>query len=246
MSISRRAPISKRNDKLLTLEPKRNEKNKAWLARSGIEDGILLLGASNLEGFRIRVAQSVARSDLLPSFWSHVGILRGGTVDTVTLDPSGDLSAVPANNGVGAHRLTEFDNPKRFPNIAAIRFTDKTATIRKCTRHVRADRQTVDIPSLIVTWLAYVWGARGQGNPLAEGYSVPSAALVSRVYAIAGIELTPGLTSEASSPEAIWQAAIWWHRYYEEASKDSPSGDAAVLTPSGRCAIRQEEACVWD
>ncbi len=35
------------------------------------------------------------------------------------------------------------------------------------------------------------------------------AALGRRGHALAGVDLTPGLASEASCPEAIWQAAKW-------------------------------------
>jgi hypothetical protein len=34
------------------------------------------------------------------------------------------------------------------------------------------------------------------------------------VFGVVGYDLTPGLESRASCPEAIWQAAKWWHEYY--------------------------------
>jgi hypothetical protein len=33
------------------------------------------------------------------------------------------------------------------------------------------------------------------------------------VLGAAGFELTPGIASSATCPEAIWQAARWWHEY---------------------------------
>jgi hypothetical protein len=37
---------------------------------------------------------------------------------------------------------------------------------------------------------------------------------------MAGFELTPGLSSASSCPEAIWQSAKWWTYYYESAAKE--------------------------
>jgi hypothetical protein len=60
---------------------------------------------------------------------------------------------------------------------------------------------------LILRWLAFVWGAAGAGNPLYESMGIPSAAMVEVVFVELGFDLTPGLESRASYPEAIWQAA---------------------------------------
>jgi hypothetical protein len=34
-------------------------------------------------------------------------------------------------------------------------------------------------------------------------------------FAARGFDLTPGLESRSSCPEAIWQAATWWHGFYQ-------------------------------
>jgi hypothetical protein len=39
------------------------------------------------------------------------------------------------------------------------------------------------------------------------------------VFGAAGFDLTPGLESRASCPEAMWQAAKWWHEYYERENR---------------------------
>jgi hypothetical protein len=44
------------------------------------------------------------------------------------------------------------------------------------------------------------------------------------VLGAAGFDLTPGLESRASCPEAIWQAAKWWHKYYEDQKRAPLSG----------------------
>lgn len=48
--------------------------------------------------------------------------------------------------------------------------------------------------------------------------------MVEAVLAASGYDITPGLDSHASCPEAIWQAARWWHHYYEEQDIMAPSG----------------------
>jgi hypothetical protein len=44
---------------------------------------------------------------------------------------------------------------------------------------------------------------------------IPSAVLIESAYSIIGVELTPGLAGQSSCPEAIWQAAKWWHEFYD-------------------------------
>ena len=48
--------------------------------------------------------------------------------------------------------------------------------------------------------------------------------MVETVVGAAGYDLTPGLESGASCPEAIWQAARWWHQYYSEQQSDPIGG----------------------
>jgi hypothetical protein len=54
-----------------------------------------------------------------------------------------------------------------------------------------------------------------------DGLGMPSAAMVETVTGAAGFDLTPGLESRASCPEAIWQSARWWHEYHAE-NKEGP------------------------
>lgn len=76
----------------------------------------------------------------------------------------------------------------------------------------------------LTVWLAYVWGAGRAANPLLDSQGIPSAAMVELVLGGAGYDLTPGLESRASCPEAIWQAARWWHSYYEDVAKGAHVG----------------------
>jgi hypothetical protein len=235
------------NASLQDLPAQPGESNRTWLGRVGASGGILLLGGSSLADFRIRVAQSHVRSDLLPSFWSLVGVLEDGqTFASVPFDGRMDPSDVPRMNGVQSCRLEDYDDPVRFPNIAVLHFTDDEGPIRQNIDRVTSQRSVIDLPALMLPWLGYIWSVGQAGNPLVAGYGLPSAGFVETVYGIAGIELTPGLSSASSCPEAIWAAAKWWHQFYEEDTGMGNAVHAVARTPSGQFAVRQPAAAVAD
>jgi hypothetical protein len=226
---------------------RRGETNGAWLRRIGASSGILLLGGSSLAHFRIRVAQSHVRTDLSPSFWSLAGILEDGQLfASVPFDGCPDPSEVPRTNGVQSCRIGEYNDPVRFPNIAVLHFTDDEQPICDNIQRVKSQRSVIDLPTLMLPWLGYIWSVGQAANPLLGGQGLPSAAFVETVYGIAGIELTPGLSSASSCPEAIWAAAKWWHQFYAEETGVGGMAHAAARTPSGHFAIRQPAAAVVD
>jgi hypothetical protein len=233
------------NASLRDVPAQRRESNRAWLGRLGATSGILLLGGNSLAHFRIRVAQSHVRGDLLPSFWSLVGILEDGqTFASVPLDGSMNPSDVPRTNGVRTCRLEEYDDPVRFPNIAVLHFTDDERPIRRNIDRVKSQRVVIDLPTLMLPWLGYIWSVGQVANPLLAGQGLPSAAFVETVYGIAGIGLTPGLSSASSCPEAIWAAAKWWHQFYAEETGIGDEAHAIARMPAGHFAVRQPAAAV--
>lgn len=257
MAGSMRSTSEESNDRLVLQQPSSaRESNRAWLQRLGApggvkldENGIILLGGSSVASFRIRVAQSSMRHDLVPSYWSHCGILLGdGRFATVPLSPGSDVSAVPGTNGVDLAKLDDFDDPKRYPNVAVIRFARKHDDVRDHINRVQADRSVIDLPAMMLRWLGFVWGVTGAVNPLTEGIGLPSAAFVETIFAMVGYELTPGLASRSSCPEAIWQAAKWWQEFYEK----TIAADAGTqenrryegMTPEGYFVIRQPAAAI--
>lgn len=243
------------NASLVSQPATTDETNLAWLARLGAprgvrldENGIILLGGSSLASFRIRAAQSVMRRDLFPSYWSHCGILlAGGVFATVPLSPGRDISAVPARNGVEMLKLADYDDPKRYPNVAVIRFASRHDDVHKHIKRLQDDRSVVDLPAMMLRWLSFVWGVAGAANPLNDGTGLPSAAFVETVFAMAGSELTPGLASRSSCPEAIWQSAKWWQEFYKSsivADVESTSRPYQAMTPEGFFVIRQGAAAI--
>lgn len=227
------------------------ESNSAWLKRVGEERGVLLLGGASISHFRIRVAQSHARADLKPSCWSLAGLLMGNQKFlSVPLELCGDAADLAQSNAVQTCNMADYDDPARFPNIGVIRFTSDTKMILDLAKLVSGDPETkkpaqrgiVDLPTLMLPWLSFIWIAGKGSNPLAENLGLPSAVFIETVYGMAGIELTPGLSSAASCPEAIWQAAKYWHNFYEEAAGTSHEEDAAQQIPAGHYTIRQKAA----
>jgi hypothetical protein len=257
MAGSIRSTSETSNDRLVAQQlSSPRESNRAWLDRLGApdgvkldENGIVLLGGSSVASFRIRVAQSSMRHDLVPSYWSHCGILLGdGRFATVPLSPGSDVSAVPGRNGVELSKLDDFDDPKRWPNVAVIRFARKHDDVREHIKRVEADRSVIDLPAMMLRWLGFVWGVPGAVNPLTDGVGLPSAAFVETVFSMVGIDLTPGLASRSSCPEAIWQAAKWWREFYEKTSAaDAQSQETRKyegMTPEGYFVVRQRAAAV--
>jgi hypothetical protein len=217
--------------------------NVAWLKDTGLTDGIILLGGTSVAHFRLRVAQAQLRGDLLPSYWSVAGILLDGeSFASVPLDTLEESSLVPTTNGVQVCGLADYDDTTRFPNIAVLRFTEDWGAVRKAVELVRLQRSIIDLPSLMLAWLGYIWAAGQHGNPLLSGMGIPSAAFVETAYGIKGMEITPGLASGASCPEAIWQSAKWWHEFYAQPRGVQNSEHATATTPTGFYAVRQPSA----
>lgn len=217
--------------------------NFDWLGATGYRDGVVLLGGTSIVDFRMRVAQSELRQDLLPSFWSTCGLLIDGEVlMTARVDAISNSSARVERNGLESVRLdadSRYGDSMFYPNIAVLQFTDDHAAIRHHVARIGQERNIVDLLAQIVAWLGYCWAVGDKGNPLMQGHGIPSATLLERAHGLADIDLSPGLPSASSCPEAIWQAARWWYEAYDRdpSSKSEPS-----FTPRGAYLIRQPAA----
>jgi hypothetical protein len=232
--------------------------NRQWLAnlwQHGAAVGaVVLLGGTNVVDFRLRVAQAQVRHDLLPSFWSHAGlVVSADAFLTVALDDVLRPTRVPSTNAIVECAFADCDDPVAYPNIAVIDFATAAGEVVTYARRLQRQRGAVDLPRLAVEWLSFVWGVGG--NPLVHNVGVPSAAFVETAFGIAGIELTPGVASVASCPEAIWQSALWWHEYYAQtvdafrrpAAAQTPGTSdelPGAIVPAGAYLVRQPAAAV--
>ncbi len=169
------------NSKLRALARRRGEGNVAWLERAlgGNDDAvgdcsIVLLGGAGLTDFRLRVAQSGARSDLLPSFWSHTAILADRkqlTLHEVSLEPSGGFGNVPSTQGIRSGRFRAYDDPAVFPNVAVVHWKltsppediSPRLAIDRVVARLSMDRGSIDILTPLWTWLGFVWGVGDHG-----------------------------------------------------------------------------------
>jgi hypothetical protein len=228
--------------------PEAGISNVEWLQKHGreyLQEGsLLLLGGSSTTDFRLRVAQSHARSDMRPSLWSHVAIVTERQSQTwilseVSLTPPQGFGDVPSRNARQDNTLDYYANPQVWCNIALLSFPVDGKEAQKGVQRLSRDRGIVDLGELIIPWLAYVWGAGDAANPLLQDKGIPCAVYAETVMSMAGLELTPGLSSQSSCIEAIWQAAKWWHQFYAQTD-----GDGQL--PKGVYLLRQPSAAATD
>lgn len=223
------------NPNLKEVSRRVNENNLQWLARNFPKQKdvvyLLLLGGDNPIDFRLREAQSHARSDFTPSHWSHVvmiGKWNRSIAKTklyeISLQPTNGFEDPVSRNGLQISTLDKYGDDKKYPNIALLYFKLDFKKVEKTLKTFQYQRVALDALELIIVWLSYVWGVGKTGNPLLEGMGLPSAAMIESVINATGFELTPGLSSSSSCPEAIWQTAKWWHDYYINKGESGISG----------------------
>lgn len=248
------SPDVRKNTQFKRVAAKKDEGNKTWLKRAISENGfanqgLLLIGGNSIPHFHIRVAQSYLRHDLSPSYWSLVGIMIDeNTFYSVPLQWCDELGEMPRRNAIQECKISDYDDPAHFPNIAFVQFTDDHKQILEIADKLKLQRSSViDLVGLVVNWLEFVWGVRQKGNPLFENEGLPSAVYAEAVYGICGIELTPGLETSSSCPESIWQAAKWWSSFYKESSEITAiSSQAQSIVPKGAFMIRQSAAAIYE
>ncbi len=228
-----RSKATSRNPDVVELVRKGRENNLAWLERALAESPIgqlaersliLLVGGNDPLSFRLRVAQSHVRHDLSPSAWSLALYLPGlaspfAKCKTIGIDlaPPGGFAKfgyVPPVNAIQSGHLATYASADLFPNIALIAVPIAADKIEKSIEDLKLQRSVLDLPMLVLKWLQYGWGVGAPASPLADGFGMPSSAMLESVFASNGLDLTPGLESRSSCPEAIWQAATWWYDYY--------------------------------
>lgn len=220
----------------------RRQDNVAWVAAQAkaLSSGrlgktpasfVLLLGGTSSYDFRLRVAQSHLRADLTPSPWSHAALLLdtegsvGGESELLesSLEPWEGFQVASTVNGLQVAPLRRYADPEAYPNVALIRVPvdparwRDTLDDRKSIREQFANQRSVlDVPALLLEWLGYVWCVGGAPNPLVAGQGVPSAAVIESLIGAAGYDISPGIDTSASSPEALWQTAQWWQQYFDD------------------------------
>ncbi|MBL8695561.1 MAG: hypothetical protein JNJ88_15825 [Planctomycetes bacterium] len=216
----------------LKREPRgRHRNNLAWMEahladQRRSETMLLLVGGCDATGFRLRVAQSHARRDLSPSVWSHAALIANpqrlatGVADLelfdVPLEENVTLQFPPKTNGVQKRTLGAFRDGSVYPNIALIQIPLAWAEVEKAIGRFRATRSAADVPELMLRWFSFLWGVARAGNPLHDGAGIPSAVFADAVLSACGLDLSPGLASRGTCPEALWQSVRFWQDYYKD------------------------------
>jgi hypothetical protein len=236
-----RSTSLKPNPQLTPLARKAGEGNIAWGQRALAQmraagpaewTCLALLGGVDTMAFHLRVAQSHLRGDLLPSYWSEAllilrgdnSALQGARAVHVPLLQPGDAAYPPLVNGVVEQDLSFADDPRRYPNVALVAVPVAQEKIEHRLHRFRHARSTLDGLEHVLRWLAFAWSVAHTGNPLHENYGLPSACMLETLFAAEDFDLTPGLESRASCPEAIWSSAKHWHDYFEQTGGRAPIG----------------------
>ena len=231
-----RSTSSNANPDLVRFERPARMGNVAWveaaladLPRGKLPAGAacaLLIGGADVLAFRLRVAQSHLRADMLPSYWSESVLLerRGpkladAQVIHVPLQSPSDEFFPPDANGVVSRPFADFDDPEQWPNIALLGLPIGQDAVLERVDAFRKARSTLDALEHVLRWLAFAWGVAKTGNPLNDNYGLPSACMLETVCSGAQLDLTPGLEARASCPEAMWIAARFWQDYFKKFHK---------------------------
>jgi len=255
--LSLRRSNASSSNRSLASTPRKALTNAAYIDKHSPSDeastAIVLLGGKSPVDFRVRVAQAHARDDMAPSAWSHIGVLGSRTknplrrsVIELPLQGKLGLGYPPATNGVVETPIGDYDDPAAFPNIAVLRVPVPFDAVDAAIAQFRQQRAVMDALELTLAWLGFVWGVGATGNPLLAGLGVPSAAFVEYVIGAAGYDLVPGFPSRSSCPEAIWQAARWWHEFPRAASIEQSGDSAKPVTLSPISGVYDAEQYLLD
>lgn len=225
------------NEGLQELAREQGESNTDWLRRAAgmLDESMhmpaLLIGGVSTADFRLRMSQSHARTDMEPSDWSHIALLNvshddpaASTVYEISLNPPGGFGFPPVCNAVQTTQFRHYESARRYPNIALLHLPVDPGKVSKALDRFKMQRTALDTVELVVAWLGFLWGVGSTPNPLLSGLGMPCASMVEAVVSYAGFELTPGMPSRSSCPEAVWQSARWWHNYYSNQDKTPITG----------------------
>ena len=195
---------------------------------------VVLAGGKDIASFRIRVAQSHLRGDMLPSFWSDCALLKivKGNFSTakfynLPLFQPAFESYAPARNGLVELSVNKLPD---YPNLALLAIPVEQSKILRSLAEYKISRVSYDAVENILPWLAFVWGAGNAANPLIQPIGFPSAMMLNQLFGANNFDLAPGVNANLSAPETFWSGVKYWQDYY---SKTQQNG----LLPKARYVI---------
>lgn len=228
-TLAARSLIKSDIDKFLRIN---SESNQEWIKRAyesfsleNIDDWsfIVLAGGKDVVSFRIRVAQSHLRSDMLPSFWSECGLLNitkskftTATFHNLPLFQPALETYAPTRNGLVDLPFNKLPTQKHYSNLALLAIPVEQKKIIKSLKDYKGARVSYDAVENILPWLAYVWGAGNATNPLMQQIGFPSAMMLNQIFSANGFDLAPGVNANLSAPETFWSGVKHWQDYYKK------------------------------
>lgn len=213
-----------------------SETNLQWLPRA-YQDMVLgdasqwsfvvLAGGKDVASFRLRVAQSHLRGDMLPSYWSDCALLnieQGDFTNTsffnLPLFQPAHASYAPTRNGLIELPLAQLPNQKDFPNLALLAIPVAQEKILESLAAYQKARVSYDAVENILPWLAFVWGAGNASNPLMQNIGFPSAMMLNQIFSANGFDLAPGVNANLSAPETFWSGVKHWQAFYSNTQEN--------------------------
>lgn len=188
---------------------------------------IVLAGGKDVASFRIRVAQSHLRGDMLPSFWSecalfkiHNGDFASAGFFNLPLFQPATATYAPTRNGLIELPFNKLPTQKDFPNLALLAIPVAQEKILASLAEYQKARVSYDAVENILPWLAFVWGAGNATNPLMQQIGFPSAMMLSQIYSANGFDLAPGVNAHLSAPETFWSGVKHWQDYYSKTQQN--------------------------
>ena len=221
---------------IYSMERIKREPNLDWLKRAyesfALENVngwsfIVLAGGKDVVSFRIRVAQSHLRGDMLPSFWSECALFKiqqgdfasAGFFNLPLFQPA-TATYAPTRNGLIELPFNKLPTQKDYPNLALLAIPVPQEQILLSLAEYQKARVSYDAVENILPWLAFVWGAGNAANPLMQNIGFPSAMMLSQVFNANGFDLAPGVNANLSTPETFWSGVKHWQDYYSKTQED--------------------------
>ena len=214
----------------------KREPNLEWLKRAyesfaldNIADWsfIVLAGGKDVASFRIRIAQSHLRGDMLPSFWSECALFKIEQNDFATasffnlpLFQPAVATYAPTRNGLIEMPFNKLPTQKDYPNLALLAIPVPQEAILSALADYKKARVSYDAVENILPWLAFVWGAGNASNPLMQQIGFPSAMMLNQVFNANGFDLAPGVNANLSTPETFWSGVKHWQDYYSKTQEN--------------------------
>lgn len=188
---------------------------------------VVLAGGKDIASFRLRVAQSHLRGDMLPSFWSDCALLQVENGDFsrarfyhLPLFQPASAPYAPMRNGLIELPLKQFPSQTYFPNLALLAIPVAQDKVMESLALYQRSRVSYDAVENILPWLAYVWGAGNAANPLMQQTGFPSATMLGQLFNAHGFDLAPGVNANLAAPESFWSGVKHWQRFYSNTQEN--------------------------